>query len=280
MTWAIRKGSQMAVYPRTISWIAVSVGGLAMFLIFGSWFLVSYPIGSIMRGYFYGVNSSKELDFVISLGNSSATVPAYDSNLDLVPKKLPSDKDIVDRKFESGLNPPPQSSSDRPPVDENSAAIDKNLMPQSKSPDATNSSSQSTASETKKKEDERAIPSVLSSQDGSEPEAATITSNVENAVNGGSVSNNSISNSNDTDMGSKNDIDVKSGGLPDPNPLPTNGSTTSDLGKPYSYAPCLNTILVLWDLSYNAYHIGQLYLISSPQAVHFVLLFLPAVGCL
>lgn len=231
MTWAMRKGSQMAVYPRTISWIAVSVGGLAMFLIFGSWFLVSYPIGSIMRGYFYGVNSSKDLDFVISIGNQSDTVPSYDSNLDLVSKKLPSDKDIVNTKYESESNPPPQSSSDRPPDDETSDVTDKSLLPKSKSPDSTNSSSQSVVPETNEKGDEGTSPSVVTSQD--ESEAGIVTSKIENAENGESVSKGSSSNSSTSGMGSKDDIGVNSGALPDPDPQPTNGSTTSDLGKPY-----------------------------------------------
>lgn len=225
MTWAMRKGSQMAVYPRTISWIAISVGGLAMFLIFGSWFLVSYPIGSIMRGYFYGVNSSKDLDFVISLGNQSATIPAHDINLDLVTKKSSSDEGIVDGKFESESNSPPQSSSKRPADDESSDVIDKDLLPKSKSPDATKSSSRSVVPETKEKRDEGKIPSELSSQD--ESEASIVTSKVENAE---SVSKGSTSNSSDTDMGSKNDIGVKSDNLPDPDPRPNDGSTASDLG--------------------------------------------------
>lgn len=224
----MRKGSQMAVYPRTISWIAISVGGLAMFLIFGSWFLVSYPIGSIMRGYFYGVNSSKDLDFVISLGNQSATIPAHDINLDLVTKKSSSDEGIVDGKFESESNSPPQSSSKRPADDESSDVIDKDLLPKSKSPDATKSSSRSVVPETKEKRDEGKIPSELSSQD--ESEASIVTSKVENAE---SVSKGSTSNSSDTDMGSKNDIGVKSDNLPDPDPRPNDGSTASDLGKPY-----------------------------------------------
>ncbi|KAG7032042.1 Protein trichome birefringence-like 18 [Cucurbita argyrosperma subsp. argyrosperma] len=213
MTWATRKG--FAVYPRTISWIAISVGGLAMFLIFGSWFLVSYPLGSIMRGYFYGVNSSKDLDFVISLGNQNATVLAHDSNLDLVPKKFPSDEVIVDKEVESESNPPPQSSSNTPANDENSNVIAKDLLPKSKSPDATNSSSQSVP-ETKEKRDEGAIPSVVSSKESKDD---IDTSKSKNAEAGGSVSKGSISNSSDTDMGSKN-----------PDPLPTNGSTASDLG--------------------------------------------------
>lgn len=187
-----------------------------MFLIFGSWFLVSYPLGSIMRGYFYGVNSSKDLDFVISLGNQNATVLAHDSNLDLVPKKFPSDEVIVDKKVESESNPPPQSSSNTPANDENSNVIAKDLLPKSKSPDATNSSSQSVP-ETKEKRDEWTIPSVVSSKESKDD---IDTSKSENAEAGGSVSKGSLSNSSDTDMGSKN-----------PDPPPTNGSTASDLGN-------------------------------------------------
>ena len=57
MTLASPKGSpKMAVFPRSLSSIAASVAVLAMFLIFASWLLLSHPIGSTVRGYFYGVD--------------------------------------------------------------------------------------------------------------------------------------------------------------------------------------------------------------------------------
>ena len=68
MTWASPKySSRMAAYPRSVTWIVVSVGGLAFFLIFASWILISYPIGSTVRLYFYGVGchfSSFTSDFI------------------------------------------------------------------------------------------------------------------------------------------------------------------------------------------------------------------------
>ncbi|XWS37721.1 hypothetical protein CRYUN_Cryun19dG0069400 [Craigia yunnanensis] len=46
----------MAALPRSLSSIAASVAVLAMFFIFASWLLVSHPIGTTVRGYFYGVD--------------------------------------------------------------------------------------------------------------------------------------------------------------------------------------------------------------------------------
>ncbi|XVF09711.1 hypothetical protein REPUB_Repub07fG0118900 [Reevesia pubescens] len=47
---------RLAAFPRRLSSIAASVVVLALFLIFASCLLVSYPIGSTVRGYFYGVD--------------------------------------------------------------------------------------------------------------------------------------------------------------------------------------------------------------------------------
>lgn len=52
----------MAAYPKSLHSIAASVGGLALFLIFASLLLVSGPIGSTVRGYFYDVDSSSKFD--------------------------------------------------------------------------------------------------------------------------------------------------------------------------------------------------------------------------
>ncbi|GLT75794.1 hypothetical protein SLA2020_474910 [Shorea laevis] len=51
MTWGTPKSSNiMTAYPRSVSWMGVSVGGMAFFLMLASWILVSYPIGSTVRG--------------------------------------------------------------------------------------------------------------------------------------------------------------------------------------------------------------------------------------
>lgn len=49
-------------YPRALLSIIAAVGGLALFLMLASTLLVSQPIGSTIRGYFYGVNSPRKSD--------------------------------------------------------------------------------------------------------------------------------------------------------------------------------------------------------------------------
>ncbi|PIN07906.1 hypothetical protein CDL12_19524 [Handroanthus impetiginosus] len=59
-----------AVYPKTFLSIVASFGGLALFLLLASTLLVSQPIGSTVRGYFYDVDSSRKIDSESSLGHS------------------------------------------------------------------------------------------------------------------------------------------------------------------------------------------------------------------
>lgn len=49
-------------YPKALLSIIAAVGGLALFLLLASTLLVSQPIGSTIRGYFYGVNSPRKID--------------------------------------------------------------------------------------------------------------------------------------------------------------------------------------------------------------------------
>lgn len=96
MTWASPKGSsRMAAYPRSVTWIVVSVGGLAFFLIFASWILISYPIGSTVRLYFYGVDSSQKVNLSIYPGNQTTTiVPSDDKDVNIVVNNTPSKSDL------------------------------------------------------------------------------------------------------------------------------------------------------------------------------------------
>lgn len=82
MTWTTSKGNQSAnAYPRTLSWIAVSFGGLALFLALGCLILVSNPVGSTVRGYFYSVDSSDRLDVSILSSNSPVSDLPQDDNV-------------------------------------------------------------------------------------------------------------------------------------------------------------------------------------------------------
>ncbi|XP_021287034.1 protein YLS7 [Herrania umbratica] len=87
MSLASPKGSpRMAAFPRSLSSIAASLAVLAMFLIFASWLLVSYPIGSTVRGYFYSVDRK-------------IVLPASGFNQSAV-----NDVDFVDKNSSSGSN--------------------------------------------------------------------------------------------------------------------------------------------------------------------------------
>ncbi|KAF5480296.1 hypothetical protein F2P56_001058 [Juglans regia] len=95
MTWASPKGSPiMTAYPRTVSFIAVSVAGLAFFLMFASWILVSFPIGSTVRGYFYGVDTSEKMDLLFSPGNQTNINPRVDNNEDIAVKDTPAESNL------------------------------------------------------------------------------------------------------------------------------------------------------------------------------------------
>lgn len=62
----------MVAYPKTIVSIVASIGGLAVFLVICSLFMVSQPIGSTVRGYFYNLDNSRQFDSV-SWANKDST---------------------------------------------------------------------------------------------------------------------------------------------------------------------------------------------------------------
>jgi hypothetical protein len=142
MTWATPKGSNtMTAYPRTVSWIGASVAGMAFFLMFASWILVSHPIGSTVRGYFYGVESSEKLDLFISVGNQSTSDPSVGDSVDMVGKVLASESNsqvlmstdeapVVSETKEMKDVEAPVPTSNVPLVENNTKGIDKNLSGQ------------------------------------------------------------------------------------------------------------------------------------------------------
>lgn len=54
-------------YPRALSSIIVSVGLLAAFITLASWILLSYPVGTVVRSYFYGVDQTSDMDLPMPL---------------------------------------------------------------------------------------------------------------------------------------------------------------------------------------------------------------------
>lgn len=192
MTWGSPKGSNlMNHYPKTLSRIAVSVGGLAMFLLFASWVLVSFPIGSTVSGYFYGIDSLQKLEFSNSLGNQTPVVSPLPNNVDITDKnaisesnsgknrpsdsnsevatssnvsvvvseakdiKDPADVPVVNEKAasEKPFDPPVPSGSSSSSVDANVETADKNFSNESKSQVSLRSTTPSIVAETKEGED-------------------------------------------------------------------------------------------------------------------------------
>ncbi|CAL0299928.1 unnamed protein product [Lupinus luteus] len=79
-------------HKRPLSWIVVSVGGLAVFLIYASFVLVSSPIGDTVHGLFYGVGSSGKLDGSLVSSINKDTIDAIlNKSLDLVHDNPSSD---------------------------------------------------------------------------------------------------------------------------------------------------------------------------------------------
>ncbi|KAL6127836.1 hypothetical protein ACLB2K_071197 [Fragaria x ananassa] len=145
MTWATPKGSVwMNQYPKTVSWIGVSVAGLAMFLLFASWVLVSFPIGSTVSGYFYGVDSLQKLEFSGTSGNQSMVDSPIPNNVVMSDKEEASESSS---EVPTSLNSPVDGSEgkdvkdlpDVPVVDENGASgkpVDPQVPSGSSSPSA------------------------------------------------------------------------------------------------------------------------------------------------
>ncbi|XP_030463524.1 protein YLS7 [Syzygium oleosum] len=128
MTLSSPKGSSaISSFPRSLSVIAVAVGGLAMFLMVASLLLVSHPIGSTVRGYFYGVDSLSEVDLAVSPYNDSGVAHSVDKSVDGV-SEVPSSKpfsevytgsndssaSVENKELEYPVNPVPPVSSGLP----------------------------------------------------------------------------------------------------------------------------------------------------------------------
>ncbi|OWM75670.1 hypothetical protein CDL15_Pgr021835 [Punica granatum] len=82
-----KSSSQMAAFPKALSAIAVSVGGLAVFLIIASMLLLSHPIGLRVQGYFNGVDSSTKADLEVPFANQTTADHSHDNNIELFDKE-------------------------------------------------------------------------------------------------------------------------------------------------------------------------------------------------
>ncbi|GMH19009.1 hypothetical protein Nepgr_020850 [Nepenthes gracilis] len=69
-------------YPRPFSSIIISLGLLAVFITFASWVLLSYPIGTAVRNYFYGIDYMEESNTPIYRGNANSSGFQHDGKGD------------------------------------------------------------------------------------------------------------------------------------------------------------------------------------------------------
>lgn len=79
-------------YPKTFLSIVASLGALALFLVLGSTLLVSQPIGSTVRGYFYGIDNLRKIDSVSILNNS---VSDSNRNVNVVEERSKSNPAVL-----------------------------------------------------------------------------------------------------------------------------------------------------------------------------------------
>nr|TKS04540.1 protein trichome birefringence-like 18 [Populus alba] len=105
----------MAAFPRSLSSMAASIGGLAVFLVMASLLLVSYPIGSTVSGYFYGIDSAGQVDLPIFEGNQSSIGRGHDSDVDVVDKDSSSGSDLKVLISSGGVNNNSVNVSDSQP---------------------------------------------------------------------------------------------------------------------------------------------------------------------
>lgn len=221
MTWGTPKSSNiMTAYPRSVSWMGVSVGGMAFFLMLASWILVSYPIGSTVRGYFYGVENSEKVDLFSSLGNQSTRDTNVGDNVDMVGKILASESNsqvlmstnkapaVSESKEMKDVEAPVSTSSVRsnaPLMENNTQVIDKNLsqVPLSSTGQPVTPVPESSSALTKEENAKPSSDSPNATKDVEIKEPVFLSVNTSNSMDMGSNdATASSSDSNSVDMGS------------------------------------------------------------------------------
>ncbi|KAL1201166.1 Protein trichome birefringence-like 18 [Cardamine amara subsp. amara] len=101
-----------AGFPRKVSTVAIAIGGLASFFVFGLLLRLSYPNSSSVSGLFYGIGTPEQVDIPLSLSNHTVKGLQKSSDINTLEKNLTSDSssdspDIVNTKI------PPPDYSDR-----------------------------------------------------------------------------------------------------------------------------------------------------------------------
>lgn len=102
-----------AGFPRKVSTVAIAIGGLASFFVFGLLLRLSYPNSSSVSGIFYGIGNPEQVHVPLSLSNHTVKILQKSSDINAFDKNLTSDSssgstDVVSKNIQ-----PPDSDSDR-----------------------------------------------------------------------------------------------------------------------------------------------------------------------
>ncbi|CAH8275402.1 unnamed protein product [Arabidopsis lyrata] len=102
-----------AGFPRKVSTVAIAIGGLASFFVFGLLLRLSYPNSSSVSGIFYGIGNPEQVHVPLSLSNHTVKILQKSSDINAFDKNLTSDSSSGSTHVVSKNIQPPDSDSDR-----------------------------------------------------------------------------------------------------------------------------------------------------------------------
>ncbi|KAF8114061.1 hypothetical protein N665_0043s0125 [Sinapis alba] len=110
-----------AAFPRKVSTVAIAIGGLASFFVFGLLLRLSYPIGSSVSGVFYGNATPEQVEVPLSLSNHTVKGLYTGSDVSI------SDQNLTSRSS-SGSSDAVVSEKIPPPGFDSDGKLDKPLV--------------------------------------------------------------------------------------------------------------------------------------------------------
>uniref|UniRef100_A0A1J3DX93 Protein trichome birefringence-like 18 n=1 Tax=Noccaea caerulescens TaxID=107243 RepID=A0A1J3DX93_NOCCA len=102
-----------AAFPRKVSTIAIAIGGLASFFVFGLLLRLSYPNSSSVGSIFYGIGSPEQVEFPLSSSNRAVEGLDASSEIDTLDKNLTSHSSSGSSDVVNTSIPPPDFDSER-----------------------------------------------------------------------------------------------------------------------------------------------------------------------
>ena len=118
-----------AAFPAKVSTIAIAIGGLASFFVFGLLLRLSYPIGSSVSGVFYGNATPELVQVPLSLTNHTVEGLYTGSDVSVSDQNLTSHSSSggPDAVVSENIPPPGLDSDKKPLVDGKEEADEKKI---------------------------------------------------------------------------------------------------------------------------------------------------------